>query len=152
MCVIYGIVATVNSCRFARRSRSSSCFKVWQNSIYIFCENGKELPVNDVVLHVEDATRGVLVTYEDENERMCKIKEIPVKTQICARTKEETNERDWHTRTRGNCERTGKSTIVKAVPGITISGLNRMGKWTSMYACIRVCIYMWCGVRRVTGS
>lgn len=45
-----------------------------------------------------------------------------------AKTKEETNEKGNVTRTGGNYKRTGKSTIVKAVPGIATLGLNRMGR------------------------
>lgn len=63
--------------------------------IYISCENRKELSVNRVELH--DAAKDVLVTYEDEDERISmgqNIKDTTVKIQICARMKEETNEKE----------------------------------------------------------
>lgn len=85
---------------------------------------------------------------------------MPVKTQICVRMKEETS--DSVTRTEENFERTRKSTIVKAVPGIAALRLKSephgsMSIHASLYACVRVCVYvlhmyMCSVVCRVAGS
>lgn len=42
------------------------------------------------------------------------------------------------TGTGGICKGTEGCTIVKVVPGIATSGLDRTGRWASMYACTRV--------------
>lgn len=54
----------------------------------------KELPVNGVELHAEDAARRILVTCKGTDERISIRQNI--KTQICAKMKEETNEGDCH--------------------------------------------------------